>query len=149
MKIQLRLVCIGRSGEPAEERLQMGKQAREVCAATASLYERVGFKMPWVGYLAVSGDRTIGSCGFKAPPTSGQVEIAYVTFPGFEGRGIATSMARRLMSIAKAEDPGIRVTAQTLPERNASTRILEKLGFTHTGTLDHPEDGNVWEWEWR
>jgi ribosomal-protein-alanine N-acetyltransferase len=38
------------------------------------------------------------------------------------------------------------VTAQTLPERNASHRILGKLAFRHLGIVDHPEDGTVWEW---
>jgi RimJ/RimL family protein N-acetyltransferase len=38
------------------------------------------------------------------------------------------------------------VAAQTLPEHNASHRILEKLGFWHVDTIDHPEDGTVWEW---
>jgi hypothetical protein len=33
-----------------------------------------------------------------------------------------------------------------LPKENASTIILRRLGFTHTGTVQHPEDGEVWEW---
>ncbi len=39
--------------------------------------------------------------------------------------------------------------AQTLPEKNASTRILEKLGFSFMGPVQHPEDGEVWEWRLR
>jgi hypothetical protein len=41
------------------------------------------------------------------------------------------------------------VFAQTLPERNASHRILEKLGFEAVGTINHPEDGEVLEWQWK
>lgn len=37
--------------------------------------------------------------------------------------------------------------SQTLPEENASTSILKKLGFRLVGTVEHPEDGPVWEWE--
>jgi RimJ/RimL family protein N-acetyltransferase len=144
---QLRFVAIGRSGKPTERRLRLDKHAREVCATTASLYERVGFKTPWVGYLAVSRDQPVGSCAFKAPPASGEVEIAYFTFPEFQGQGIATSMARELLAIAKATEPGITVIAQTLPVRNASTRILEKLGFMLRRTLVHPDDGEIWEWK--
>jgi hypothetical protein len=33
------------------------------------------------------------------------------------------------------------------PERNASVRILEKLGFAHLGQVVDPEDGPVWRWE--
>jgi RimJ/RimL family protein N-acetyltransferase len=42
---------------------------------------------------------------------------------------------------------GIRVRAHTLPERNASTRILEKLGFERIGQAVDPEVGQVWRWE--
>ncbi|MBI4482370.1 MAG: GNAT family N-acetyltransferase [Acidobacteria bacterium] len=129
--------------------MQLNELVKEVCAATALLYERVGFVSPWLVYLALTGECVVGSCGFKAPPASGEVEIAYFTFAEFEGCGIATSMARELLALAKAAEPGITVTAQTLPERNASTRILEKLGFALRGSVVHPEDGEVWEWELR
>jgi RimJ/RimL family protein N-acetyltransferase len=43
--------------------------------------------------------------------------------------------------------PSVVVAAQTLPERNASHRVLEKLGFRHVETIEHPEDGTVWEWQ--
>jgi [ribosomal protein S5]-alanine N-acetyltransferase len=37
------------------------------------------------------------------------------------------------------------VTAQTLPEDNASTRVLRKLGFVLKGSVIDPEEGTVWE----
>jgi RimJ/RimL family protein N-acetyltransferase len=59
-------------------------------------------------------------------------------------------MAGRLCSIAgRARPPGaprICVTAQTLPEANASTRVLRKLGFVLKGSVIDPEEGPVWEW---
>ena len=145
----LRFVPIDRAGLPSGSCPELEEIAKGVCTATASLYGRVGFVPPWLGYLAVSGERVVGVCGFTGPPTSGEAEIAYFTFPEFEGRGIATSMARELLALARAAEPGIIVTAQTRPERNASTRILEKLGFTQRGTVVHPEDGPIWEWELR
>jgi len=33
------------------------------------------------------------------------------------------------------------------PAANASTRVLEKCGFRHTGTVHDPVDGLVWRWE--
>lgn len=68
------------------------------------------------------------------------------TFPGHEGKGIATAMATELVNLAVRHEPAVSVTAQTLPEHNASHRILEKLGFCHADTLDHPDEGTVWEW---
>jgi RimJ/RimL family protein N-acetyltransferase len=73
------------------------------------------------------------------------VEIAYYTFAEFEGQGIATAMAAELVEMAAREGVAL-VRAQTLPEVNASCRILGKLGFRNIGTVMHPEDGEVWEW---
>jgi len=145
--LPLRFVPIDRAGLPGGHCPELGQASKESCAATAALYERVGFVPPWLGYLAVSGELNVGICGYTAPPKSGEVEIAYFTFPGFEGRGIATRMAHELLSLARATEPGVVVTAQTRPEQSASTRVLSKLGFRNRGTVVHPEDGEVWEWE--
>jgi RimJ/RimL family protein N-acetyltransferase len=39
------------------------------------------------------------------------------------------------------------VRAHTLPQPNASTRVLTKCGFIKTGEVIDPEDGLVWCWE--
>jgi ribosomal-protein-alanine N-acetyltransferase len=88
----------------------------------------------------------VGTCGYKAKPQDGRVEIAYFTFPEAEGLGYASAMAAGLVAITREQDASIVVAAQTLPERNASHRVLEKLGFLHVDTIEHPEDGMVWEW---
>lgn len=75
------------------------------------------------------------------------VEIAYGTEPGMEGRGIATRMAQELIRIARASDPAVRIIAQSLPEANASTRVLTKCGFTQVRDAMDDEVGKVWEWE--
>ena len=53
---------------------------------------------------------------------------------------------RPIVALAVSQAPELVVAAQTLPEPNASNRILEKIGFRHVSTLDHPDDGEVWEW---
>jgi len=112
------------------------------------MYERRGYVEPWVGYLAIEGETCVGTCGFTSPPTGEVAEIAYFTFPDFERRGMATRMAQRLISIAQECDPSVRIIAHTLTEENASNHILKKLGFAFTGTVDHPEDGKIWEWSY-
>lgn len=107
---------------------------------------------PWGGYLVV--DRTsravVGTCAFKhGPGRDGRVEIAYYTFPSFEGKGYASAMADSLLEIARAAPAARVVSASTLPERNASTRVLEKLGFAWKGQDLDPEEGPVWRWESR
>ena len=67
--------------------------------------------------------------------------------PGFEGRGIATAMVKELVRIARQKRKTLTIFAQTLPEENASTTILKRLGFRFTRSVDHLEDGTVWEWE--
>ena len=140
------LVAITISGAPARAVEDLPDVAREALAGTAMLYREMGFEPPWIGYLAIEGGVCIGTCAFKCAPGEGRVELAYFTFPGHEGRGLATRMCRELVTLARMAQPGIVITAQTPPEHNASTRVLEKAGFRLDTELDHPEDGRVWEW---
>ena len=76
----------------------------------------------------------------------GTVELAYYTFPGFEGRGIGTAMARFTLDRAIVLQDVRRVTAHTAAEHNASTRILEKIGMRFV--CEEMEDGvAVWLWQ--
>ena len=145
----MKLIEIAETGDLSAEIALDDNLNRTVVEATVDHYRRVGFDRPWIGYVAVKEDVPVGACGFKSSPVEGRVEIAYGTFPGHEGQGIATAMARELLRIVDQEDAGLKVIAQTLPEENASTSILKKLAFTCIGSVDHPEDGIVWEWELR
>lgn len=116
------------------------------CLATAELYRRVGYRPPWVGYIAMVDGRGVGGGAFVGPPQAGVVEIAYYTLPHEEGRGFASNTAASLVEIARAHDPGVELRAFTLMERNASTRILAKRGFRLVGTAHDADAGEVWEW---
>lgn len=112
----------------------------------------------WTSFMVVDGaaseaiattGEVVGTAAYKsAPVAGGTVEIAYFVFPAREGRGAATAAARLLTALALHTYRVARVTARTLPERNASCRVLEKAGFRLLGTVDDPEDGSVWEWEY-
>jgi RimJ/RimL family protein N-acetyltransferase len=97
-------------------------------------------------------DRTtgiaVGVGGFKgSPDETGTVEIAYGVARVQEGRGFATEIATALTAFA-FEDPRVtRVIAHTKPANVASSRVLEKCGFTSTGRVIDPEDGEVCRWE--
>src|SRR5262245_55381672 len=144
---EVRLIQIDVDGTPHEDAGILSKQAADVCAQTAALYRSIGFNPPWVGYLALQELQVVGTCAFSAAPKDGRVEIAYFTFPEFEGHGIATSMAKKLIEIDQASDNKLMVFAQTLPAINASNSILKKLGFKFAGEVTHPQEGIVWEWE--
>ncbi len=142
----LHLIEIRPDGHLAES-FPLGEIIPSVIAAMLGVYQKTGFVRPWIGYLALRADECIGTCAFKSPPNNGRVEIAYFTFPGHEGQGVATLMARELLRIAAREDASVCITAQTLPEENASTAILAKLGFRRTGVAQDDEAGEVWAWE--
>lgn len=146
-RVEIRLVAIERDGVADGFEVRLPEAVEEAVRGTVRLYDEVGYEKPWVGYLAIADARAVGTCSFKSAPVDGRVEIAYFTFPGFEGRGVATAMASELIRVAWRGDSGLVVAAQTLPRRGASTRVLEKLGFEHVETLEHPEDGTVWEWQ--
>src|SRR5215469_7909727 len=144
----MHLVSIPRDGNASLSGITLPEAAMSVVASTVQLYARRGYAEPWIGYLAIEGGNCVGACGFTSPPAGGVVEIAYFTYPDFEGCGFATRMAQRLISIAGERDPSVRVIAHTLTDENASNHILKKLGFAFVGTVDHPEDGKIWEWSY-
>jgi RimJ/RimL family protein N-acetyltransferase len=146
MNTTVTLIPIDRDGSPRNFTGSLPEVAKDVFRATAALYRTAGYEEPWICYLALAQGRPVGTCGFKGPPHDGRVELAYFTFPECEGHGFASAMAARLVAIAQQQSAPVVVAAQTLSERNASHRILEKLGFRHVCNVDHPEDGTVWEW---
>jgi len=143
----LELIVITETGELAKPVPSTPDVAAEVVEATTQLYRAVGYEPPWIGYLAIENDFCVGTCGFKSPPQNNRVEIAYFTFPGHESRGVATRMATELIRLALEKVPSVIVAAQTLPQENASTSVLKKLRFRLVSTVEHPEDGPVWEWQ--
>jgi RimJ/RimL family protein N-acetyltransferase len=77
------------------------------------------------------------------------VEIAYGVDPEYQGNGFATEAAAALTNYAICSKLVRVVRAHTLPEKNASTRVLLKNGFTNHGDVIDPDDGPVWRWERR
>jgi len=90
----------------------------------------------------------IGLCGFAGPPnTRGSVEIGYSIAPSYQGRGFATEVANALVEFAAKDHRVRQICAHTLAETNASTRVLEKCGFTKIAEITDPEGKLVWRWE--
>ena len=109
-------------------------------------YQKIGYNLPWIGYFVINENKIVGSCGFKGKPEEGKVEIAYWTFEQYERRGIASFSCKELIRIAHQSDPTIVLTATTAPEHNASTKILQKNGFTFTEVVQDDEIGDAWLW---
>lgn len=120
--------------------------AREMLSQTITLLASDPRPDPWGSYVVEGDGAPVGVAAFKtAPAESGEVEIAYMTFPAYEGRGHATATIALLVDVAIAG--GARPIALTLPEENASNKALRRNGFVYAGEVIDPEDGLVWRWE--
>lgn len=140
------LIRCASNGVPVVPVAQLPEELSANCAATADLYQRVGYIEPWVGYISVADGAPVGGGAFVGPPTGGCVEIAYYTLLDFQGRGYAGQTAAALVEIARAHDPAVNLKAFTLMEDNPSVRILRRLGFAIVGTVQDADAGDVWEW---
>ena len=101
----------------------------------------------WGTRLFVTGDprELVGWGGFKGPPNDGVVEVGYEIAEARRGHGLATAATKAMVAEALADDRVTTVIAHTLPERNASSRVLEKVGFAYVGPVT--EDGEaVWRY---
>jgi RimJ/RimL family protein N-acetyltransferase len=132
--------------------LQMpAHQKAEVSPAWLARLEGSGPIDPWIHGFVIERRETgtvIGMCGFKGPPdAAGVVEIAYGVSPEHEGKGYATEAAGALVNYAFGHEQVSVVCAHTLPQANASTRVLTKCNFRKIGEVIDPEDGLVWRWE--
>jgi hypothetical protein len=63
------------------------------------------------------------------------------------GKGLATEAATALVDFASSSGRVRTVCAYTLPETNASTRVLEKCGFRKAWEIFDSENNLVWRWE--
>lgn len=141
----IKLLPIGRTMD--ENRKYAGNpDCAESLQMVIDFYLKIGYNPPWIGYYAEYDGILVGMAGFKGEPVNGKVEIAYGTFEKSRNTGIGTKICQALIHLARKTDPLVKITARTLPERNFSTRILDKNGFKLQGTVLDPEDGIVFEW---
>ncbi len=135
--------------EDKTKEIYANADCQDVLKTYDDFYKKIGFNLPWVGYFIIRDNKVTGVCGFTGQPKNGKVEIAYHTFKQLEGQGIATTSCKQLVLIAKKTDPEIIITAKTLPETNASTKILERNGFEFSGMVKDEEIGDAWEWTYK
>jgi ribosomal-protein-alanine N-acetyltransferase len=83
----------------------------------------------------------VGWGGFKGPPREGAVELGYEIAAARQGRGFATAAVEAMVAEAFADERVATVIAHTLAQRNASNRVLEKVGFRYDGAAE--EEGEV------
>jgi ribosomal-protein-alanine N-acetyltransferase len=101
-----------------------------------ALGERSGDRT-WGPRFFVTGDppELVGWGGFKGPPRDGVVDLV----------AELDAAVRAMVAEAFADDGVEAVIAHTLAERNASNRVLEKVGFRFDGEA-RERDTPVWRY---
>jgi ribosomal-protein-alanine N-acetyltransferase len=79
----------------------------------------------------------IGGCGIRRESqTSSVANLGWAITPAFQGKGLATEAAARLINFGLS-DLGLKVIYATCDTRNvASYRVMEKLGMKRVGFLE-------------
>jgi RimJ/RimL family protein N-acetyltransferase len=77
---------------------------------------------------------------FKGPPRDGSVEVGYEIAECCRRRGYATAAARAMVAEAFATETVAMVLAHTLPHRNPSNRLLERLVFRFDGEVGEGDE---------
>ncbi|MBD2105491.1 GNAT family N-acetyltransferase [Nodosilinea sp. FACHB-13] len=101
----------------------------------------------WRGYFFIwpAGGVLVGNGGFNGPPDrSGTVEIGYEIAADYWNRGFATEAAQRMIDYAFAQREVQTVVAHTLAEKNASNRVLQKVGMRYVAEVDSSEVGKIY-----
>ncbi|KAJ6109611.1 hypothetical protein N7486_001846 [Penicillium sp. IBT 16267x] len=123
----------------------------------AELEELIGLdvvlldEIHWVGYAGIRDGSTTSIPAREAgepafPPWQEMVELRYGVSPECWGTGIAKAAAESVMEWAMDERGVRRFIAETEADNERSGRVLQKLGFSHSGTDYWMDPGEI-EWE--
>ncbi|RDW63754.1 hypothetical protein BP6252_11299 [Coleophoma cylindrospora] len=142
-------------GQPLNEQLQIhivqGDEYTRLVGEDHHLLHQE--QIEWAGYAGVRDATTTSMPARTAddlplPSWKEMVELRYGVAPAWWGKGIARVAAEAVMQWAASERDVRRFIAETERENVRSARVLEKMGFTLSGTEYWKEPGEV-EWERR
>ena len=127
-------------GFPDQGEVEMLRFRREQLEATPSWG-------PWLVRAIVDRDRgmLVGVATFHGPPgindlaAPGAAEIGYVIRAENRNRGYATEATRALQAWAREQHGVTHFVAGVAPDNLPSLRVLNKLGYEHTGIIDDGE----------
>ena len=92
--------------------------------------------------------KVIGFNGLKYLPEIVFPEFGYRFLPEYWGQGIATESSRAVLNYAFQEFPVNKILGFTLPNNQASMKVLEKLGFLLWKLAPYPGDDNDLNIHW-
>ncbi|CAG8933604.1 unnamed protein product [Penicillium salamii] len=121
----------------------------EICER---MFNQIGLDdLQWVGYAGVRDATTTSlpprdAADPALPPWQEMVEVRYGISPQFWGQGLAKEAARAVMQWSVDEKGVRRFIAETERGNSRSGKLLQKLGFTPSGT-DYWKEPSEIEWE--
>jgi RimJ/RimL family protein N-acetyltransferase len=104
----------------------------------------------WNGFFFIhqKDNVLVGNGGFYGQPDdSGTVEIGYEIAPEYWNRGFATEAVQAMINFAFAHEEVKAIMAHTLAEKNASNKVLQKVGMEFVAEIDDFEQGKTWRWQ--
>ncbi len=119
----------------------------EVLQMLSNLADSVRLSFEPAAWLIVEGDEIVGLLSLVRPVADGEICIGYGIAPTRQNRGITTAAVTELVQWARSDSRIDRVVAECSPENIGSLRVLERSGFTVTGTRVDAEDGDLLLWQ--
>lgn len=97
-----------------------------------------------------SDGRFVGRAGLRHGQVGGraEIELLYALLADEWDKGLATEIARALMSLAAERLALENVIAFTRPTNRRSRRVMEKAGFVYEGDIVHADEPHVL-YRWR
>jgi [ribosomal protein S5]-alanine N-acetyltransferase len=108
---------------------------REWAAREEAHWAEHGFGL-WAFFL---GDELVARGGLMPTVVHGEaiVEVAWGVLPAWWGQGLATELGEASLRVAWRDIGLEEVVAYTLPTNRASRRVMEKLGMSQAGEIEH------------
>lgn len=85
-------------------------------------------------------NQKVGTCGLYDREGLKGIDIGFAFLPEYEKKGFAFEASNRLKEAAFNEFDIKTISAITLKDNISSQKLLEKLGFTRTGTTKLPNE---------
>lgn len=126
-------------GDPEVMRYSGGAGSREREERSLKFYIKLQIEKGYSPYAVIlkESNRLIGVCGFNPPSDHGEVELVYHFSKNYWGNGYATEAAKACIEYARDHSITDRLAAFIDPNNQGSEKVLQKLGFTYSGTKFH------------
>lgn len=117
--------------------VRLDDETRRALAGNLDHWDRHGFGI-WTFRDSLDG-RFVGRGGLRNARVDGndEVELLYALRAEYWGKGLATELARAILTVGFEQLGLADVTCFTLPTNRASRRVMEKVAFTYERDMLH------------